>query len=89
MRKFLSVFLLSTCMLMPSLSRANDLSQDTSDPLFLLGDDGILSQSAITYWDHILRAGQSVSYGMNNRLTIGADVHYQHDFNGTDQGRER
>ena len=86
MRKFLSVFLLSTCMFMPSLSRANDLSQDTSDPLFLLGDDGILSQSAITYWDHILRAGQSVSYGVNNRLTIGADVHYQHDFNGPEDG---
>ena len=86
MRKFLSAFLLSVCMLMPSLSRANDLSQDTSDPLFLLGTEGILSQTSLTYWDHILRAGQSLSYGMNNRLTIGADVHYQHDFNGPEDG---
>lgn len=86
MRKFLSAVLLSVCMFLPSVSRANSLSQDTSDPLFLLEIEGILSQSSLTYWDHILRAGQSVSYGMNNRLTIGADVHLQQDFNGDEDG---
>lgn len=86
MRKFLSGFLLFLCVMVPSISRANDLSQDTSDPLFLLQSEGILSRSSLMYWDHILRAGQSLSYGMNNRLTIGADVNYQHDFNGPEDG---
>ena len=86
MRRFLSIFLLSFCVMMPAISHANDLSMDSSDPLFLLGDDAILSQSAVAYWDHILRFGQTVSYGMNNRLSIGANVHYQHDFNGDEDG---
>ena len=86
MRKFLSVFFLSVCVLVPSLSRANDLAYDTSDPLFLLRNEGILSQTSLTYWDHILRAGQAVSYGMNNRLSVGANVHYQYDFNGDEDG---
>ncbi len=86
MRKFLSGVLLSMCMIVPSLSNANDLSLDTSDPLFMLKTEGILSKTSLTYWDHILRAGQSMSYGMNNRLTVGADVHYQHDFNGDEDG---
>lgn len=86
MRKFISGILLSCCMLVSSISHANDLSLDTSDPLFMLKTEDVLSRSQLTYWDHILRAGQSVSYGMNNRLTIGADVHYQHDFNGPEDG---
>ncbi len=71
---------------MPSFVRANDIGQDTSDPLFMLGIEGVLSQTSMTYWDHILRAGQSISYGMNNRLSVGANVHYQHDFNGNEDG---
>lgn len=86
MRKFLSVILLSGFIFMPSFVRANDIGQDTSDPLFMLGIEGVLSQTSMTYWDHILRAGQSISYGMNNRLSVGANVHYQHDFNGNEDG---
>lgn len=86
MRKFLSIFMILTVFMMPSYSRANDLATDTSDPLFLQKIEEILTQSSIAYWDHILRAGQSVSYGMNNRLAIGANVHYQHDFNGSEDG---
>lgn len=86
MRKFLSTFLLSIFVLMPVVARANDLKNDTSDPLFMLGTEGILSQTSAIYWDHILRVGQSVSYGVNSRLTLGADVHYQHDFNGSEDG---
>jgi hypothetical protein len=71
---------------MPSMSRANDLLNDTSDPLFMLQIEGILSQTSLTYWDHILRGGQSVSYGMNNRLSVGANVHFQNDFNGSEDG---
>lgn len=86
MRKFISAGVLSAVMVMPSVAVANDLSMDSSDPLFLQSMEQILTQTSITYWDHILRAGQGVSYGVNNRLVLGADVHYQHDFNGDEDG---
>ncbi len=86
MRKFLSIIGVLGVIAMPSFARANDLTTDTSDPLFLQGVEEILSQSSVAYWDHILRLGQGVSYGMNNRLAIGANVHYQHDFNGPEDG---
>jgi hypothetical protein len=68
------------------LARANDVAHDTSDPLYLQSIEEILSQSSVSYWDHVLRVGQGVSYGLNNRLSIGANVHYQHDFNGDEDG---
>ena len=78
-------------MLMPIASRAEyDLSTDTSDPLFLLQDDEILSESGLAYGHEshhdILRLGQALSYGLNNRLSVGARVHYQIDFNGSQDG---
>jgi len=90
MRKFCSLFLLfAFCFgaIAPNVARADDvLARDTSDPLYMLGIEEILSETTLTYWDNILRAGQSLSYGMNNRLTIGANVHYQEDFNGDEDG---
>jgi len=86
MRKFLSISVVALSVSVPSMARANDLSMDTSDPLFLQGAEQILTQTSLTYWDHILRAGQSASYGINNNLAIGANVHYQHDFNGDEDG---
>lgn len=86
MRKFLSIGLLGMFFILPTFAGANDLARDTSDPLFLEQDDEIFTQSSLTYWDHILRAGQSVSYGVNSRLSLGANVHYQHDFNGDEDG---
>ena len=62
------------------------LARDTSDPLYMLGVEETLSQTTLTFWDNVLRAGQSVSYGMNDRLTIGANVHYQIDFDGDEDG---
>lgn len=62
------------------------LARDTSDPLYMLGIEETLSQTTLTFWDNVLRAGQSVSYGMNDRLTIGANVHYQIDFDGDEDG---
>lgn len=62
------------------------LARDTSDPLYMLSIEETLSQTTLTFWDNVLRAGQSVSYGMNNRLTIGANVHYQIDFDGDEDG---
>ena len=86
MRKFLLSAVLAMWAVVPCGARANDLVHDTSDPLFLQATEEILSQSSITYWDHILRAGQSVSYGLNSRLAVGANVNYQHDFNGNEDG---
>lgn len=86
MRNLLAVGVLTVMAAMPSVVRANDLSLDTTDPLFLQAREQILTQTAITYWDHILRAGQAVSYGVNDQLVIGANVHYQHDFNGDEDG---
>lgn len=66
---------------------ANDvLGRDTSDPLYLQGIEEILSRTSISYWDSVLRIGQAASYGLNDRLTLGANVHYQNDFAGDEDG---
>ena len=61
------------------------LSSDTSDPLYMLETEHLLSTSKIEYGDDILRLGQAFAYGMNNRLNVHANVHYQFDF---DRGRK-
>lgn len=66
--------------------RADGLQYDTSDPLYMLATNDVLSQTTLTYWDNILRAGQTLSYGINDRLSIGANVHYQQDFDGSEDG---
>ncbi len=65
---------------------ANSLDTDTSDPLFLLAEQQVLSKTSLTYWDNVLRLGQELSYGLNNRLTIAANVHFQQDFDGPEDG---
>lgn len=77
-------FLISAFIVFPV--KANTLNNDTSDPLFMLHQEGVLSKTTLTYWDNILRAGQYVSYGLNNRLTIGANIHFQQDFDGPEDG---
>lgn len=82
-------FMLAT--VVPLAARAEyDLATDTSDPLFLLRDEAILSESMMSYgheYEHdILRFGQAFSYGLNDRLSIGANAHYQIDFTGTQDG---
>jgi len=84
MRKFLLACVLGMSVVVSA--NANDLSLDSSDPLFLLGDNNILTQTSVAYWDHILRFGEILSYGINNRFAISANVHYQHDFNGGEDG---
>ncbi len=86
MRKFLVAMFMALVVSVPNAVRANDLSMDTSDPLYLLGIEGVLTETSVSYWDHILGFGQGVSYGLNNRLSVGADVRYQHDFNGDEDG---
>lgn len=84
MRKFLIGFftIFFTC----GLTHAAPLDFDTSDPLYMLEEQHVLSETTLTYWDNVLRLGQSISYGINNRLSIGANVHFQQDFDGTEDG---
>lgn len=56
------------------------LYTDTSDPLYMLEIEHLLSTTDVTYGDDLLRLGQSFSYGLNNRLMANANVHYQFDF---------
>lgn len=90
MRKFLSLFFIGLFGILPGTingARADEmLARDTSDPLYMLGIEEILSETTLTYWDNILRGGQALSYGLNNRLTVGANIHYQEDFNGGEDG---
>jgi len=56
------------------------LNADTSDPLYMLETEHLLSTTDVEYGNDILRLGQAFEYGMNNRLNMGANVHYQFDF---------
>ncbi|MDW3024365.1 MAG: hypothetical protein R8N50_01610 [Alphaproteobacteria bacterium] len=86
MRKFFALFVVLGLMTVSGGVRADGLLTDTSDPMFLQAEDEILSQTSISYWDHVLRAGQSVSYGLKSRLALGANVFYQNDFDGEEDG---
>lgn len=88
MRKFLTLMFVAFFSTIPVMSsaKASSLEFDTSDPLYLLGQQDFLSETTVTFWDNILRFGQKFSYGLNNRLSIGANVHYQQDFDGPEDG---
>lgn len=81
---FASLFIMSS--FCSGVASANVLTYDTSDPLYMLKIEDVFSQTSLTYWDNILRLGQTVAYGLNNRLSISANVHYQQDFDGTEDG---
>ena len=63
-------------------AHAGDMEHDTSDPVYMLQTEEILSVSNVAYYDSILRIGQALSYGINDRLSAGMSVHYQNDFDG-------
>lgn len=86
MRRFFAFFVVCGLLTIHGGANANGLSTDTSDPMFLQAEDEILSQSSVAYWDHVLRVGQSVSYGLKSRLALGANVFYQRDFDGDEDG---
>ena len=88
MRKFFITFFAFFVGLFPVLSdaRADGLDLDTSDPLYMLSEQHVLSETTLTYWDNVLRLGQELSYGINSRLTIAANVHFQQDFDGPEDG---
>jgi len=67
-------------------ARADVLATDTSDPLYMSVPTEILSSSSVTFSDSVLRVGQRLTYGAAERLTLGADLHYQNDFAGDQDG---
>ena len=66
--------------------RAQDLGMDTNNPLFMIADNSFLSETTLTYWDDILRAGQTFSYGINERFSLSGNIHFQQDFDGQEDG---
>ena len=87
MEKLFRAFLISVLLIVPFGARAEfDLDVDTSDPLFLLHDDSILSETGVSYGRDILRFAQGLSYGLNDRLSVSGRVHYQVDFAGPEDG---
>lgn len=85
MRKFLSVFAVAVFAICGA-ARAESVAYDTSDPLYMLERESIFSQTAVTYSDEILRLGQTFGYGINERLTLSGNIHYQADFGGDEDG---
>lgn len=80
MKKLLYGFIGTVLMCGPALADDDLLMADTSDPLYMLEQEHLLSTTSVDYGNDILRLGQAFSYGLNNRLNMGANVHYQFDF---------
>ncbi|MCL1902194.1 MAG: hypothetical protein FWG18_01025 [Alphaproteobacteria bacterium] len=60
---------------------------DTEDPLFMLKTGYVLSQTSLMFNNHSLaQLGQALAVGINNHLSIFADIKYQHDFDGPRYG---
>ena len=58
------------------------LSKDTTDPLFLTGDNQFLSDTYLFFVDEKMRVGQYLDYGINNNLVLHVNILYQWDFSG-------
>jgi len=67
-------------------SMAERISWDTQDPLWLGGQWDILSKTYANYGNDVLRIGEALSVGLNERLTIFGNIQYQADFNGPADG---
>ena len=74
------------CAAAPIVAVAGDLAMDTLDPLFMNGRGHVLSQTKLDYFETGLRLGQSLSIGFTDRFVMGANVHYQQDFSGPEDG---
>lgn len=83
LRKILSAFLIVG--ILPVAARA-DIKHDMADPMFLEAQGDFVSRSSISYGHDILRIAQKFSYGFSNRFSLGADIKYQEDFNGREDG---
>lgn len=84
MRKFLSAFLFGSMLICSA--NANVLEFDSSDPLYMLKTEEILSETSASFGRDILRFGETLSYGLNEKLTVSVNANYQIDFSGHDDG---
>lgn len=60
----------------------NLLAKDSSDPLFLTGDNQFLSDTYMSFIDRKLRVGQYLDYGINDNLVLHLNMLYQWDWSG-------
>jgi len=74
----------------PRVTRAQAIALDTEDPLWFAQQADFLFRTTASYGrnqrDDILRASQSVTAGVNNRLNIFADIKYQQNFDWPEDG---
>ena len=81
MKRFTGIFAILMFLCVPNMSHAFvDIETDTSDPLFVLADNSILSETDLSYGRDVMRLGMALSYGLNDRLSVAGRVHYQVDF---------
>lgn len=64
----------------PIQSVIHNIKNDTTDPLFLLSDKEILSDTGLEYVDSKIRIGEELLYGITNGFALKANVFYQYDF---------
>jgi hypothetical protein len=76
--------ILCAAIVAPAAHAAN--GPDTADPLYLTKLGDFLSNSNIYYGRDKLRLSQKFSYGFSDRFSMGADIKYQQDFAGTEDG---
>lgn len=86
MKKILGAIFCGMCLATSGAYADDILPYDTSDPLYILNEKHILSQTTLAYWDSILRGGETLSYGITDRLSISGNIHYQVDFDGKEDG---
>ncbi|MDR2412619.1 MAG: hypothetical protein LBD50_00205 [Rickettsiales bacterium] len=59
---------------------------DTADPMYLESMGDFLSESGMSFGNDMLRVSQKVSYGFSDRFSLSADIKYQQNFNGVEDG---
>lgn len=59
---------------------------DTENPLYIENSGDFVSSSDAYIGDHVLCLSQKFSYGINGIISFGADIKYQQDFNGEEDG---
>lgn len=75
-----------TLCFMPFLTAHADVEYDTADPMFIEKTGDFLSKSGLYFNDSIMRLSQTFSYGVTDKLSLSADMKYQQDLNGTEDG---
>lgn len=85
-RKILSVFSLMMVGVLPCAGANANVAYDTSDPTYITKSGDILSNSSLSLSDDIFRIAQKITYGVNDKLALSADIKYQQDFNGHEDG---